>query len=172
VTGNKKYLDLAKILSRWTGKGDDRGGEYNQDDKPVTELDEATGHAVRAGYMYSAMADVAALTGDTSLSGRSIACGRMWPEKRSISPAELALTAPGKGFGKDYELPNDTGYNETCAAIANVLWNWRMFLLHGDAKYIDVTGNATCLLQWDLFQVFTGGATHFSILIPWNQTDI
>jgi len=138
VTGNKKYLDLAKFFLDERGKGDDRGGEYNQDNKPVTELDEATGHAVRAGYMYSAMADVAALTGDTSYIR---AIDRVWENvtgKKIYITGGIGANRAWEGFGKDYELPNDTGYNETCAAIANVLWNWRMFLLHGDSKYIDV----------------------------------
>jgi DUF1680 family protein len=138
VTGNKKYLDLAKFFLDERGKGDDRGGEYNQDDKPVTEQDEATGHAVRAGYMYSAMADVAALTGDPSYIR---AIDHIWENvtgKKIYITGGIGANRTWEGFGKDYELPNDTGYNETCAAIANVFWNWRMFLLHGDSKYIDV----------------------------------
>ena len=138
VTGNKKYLDLAKFFLDERGKGDDRGGEYNQDDKPVIEQEEASGHAVRAGYMYSAMADVAALTGDPSY---ILAIDRIWANvtgRKIYITGGIGANRAWEGFGKDFDLPNDTAYNETCAAVANVFWNWRMFLLHGDSKYIDV----------------------------------
>lgn len=138
VTGKKGYLDLAKFFLDERGKGEERGGEYNQDHKPVTDQQEAVGHAVRAGYMYSAMADVAAFTGDSSYIR---AIDHIWENvtgKKIYITGGIGSTPAWEGFGKDYELPNDTAYNETCAAIANVFWNWRMFLLHGDSKYIDV----------------------------------
>ncbi|MHC4573239.1 MAG: glycoside hydrolase family 127 protein, partial [Planctomycetota bacterium] len=109
-----------------------------QDHKPVVEQDAAVGHAVRAGYLYCGMADVAALTGDTDYIR---ALDRIWlnvVSKKLYITGGIGATGKGEAFGNDYELPNNTAYCETCAAIANALWNHRMFLLHGDAKYIDV----------------------------------
>ena len=104
----------------------------------MVEQDEAEGHAVRAGYLYSAIADVAALTGDDSLLN---AIDKIWQnvvEKKMYVQGSVGSNGDGERFGNNYELPNATAYNETCAAIANVYWNYRMFLLHGDSKYIDV----------------------------------
>jgi len=137
VTGEKKYLDLAKFFL------DKRGyttiqDEYSQSQKPVLQQDEAVGHAVRAAYMYSGMADVAALTGDT---GYIHAIDRIWDNivtKKLYITGGIGATGNGEAFGKNYELPNMSAYCETCAAIANVYMNYRLFLLHGDAKYYDV----------------------------------
>ncbi|MBP1663390.1 MAG: glycoside hydrolase family protein, partial [Bacteroidetes bacterium] len=99
---------------------------------------EATGHAVRAGYLYSGAADVAALTGNKEYID---AIDKIWENavtKKLYITGGIGALHAGEAFGADYELPNLTAYNETCAAIANVYWNYRMFLLHGDAKYIDV----------------------------------
>ncbi|HMX80635.1 MAG TPA: glycoside hydrolase family 127 protein, partial [Ferruginibacter sp.] len=107
-------------------------------DKPVAQQSEAVGHAVRAGYLYSAVADVAALTGDDSLTH---AIDRIWENvvsKKIYVQGSVGAIGDGERYGANYELPNNTAYNETCAAIANVYWNYRMFLLHGDAKYMDV----------------------------------
>ena len=140
VTGNEKYLKLAKFFldERGDATGHKLYGPYNQDHEPVVEQREAVGHAVRAGYMYSGMADVAALTGDADYVK---AIDRIW---ENVVSKKLYLTGgvgarhEGESFGANYELPNKTAYNETCAAIANAMWNHRLFLLHGDAKYIDV----------------------------------
>lgn len=136
VTGNEKYLELAKHLLDI--RGDVHEGEYSQAHLPVTEQTEAVGHAVRANYMYSAMADVAALTGDSAYLR---AIGNIWDnvveKKLSVTGGVGASRHRGEAYGDNYELPNHP-YNETCAAIANVYWNHRMFLLHGDAKYMDV----------------------------------
>ena len=106
--------------------------------KPVLEQEEAVGHAVRAMYMYAGMADVAALTGSEAYIQ---AIDRLW---ENVINKKMALTG-GLGarhdrerFGENYELPNLTSYNETCAAIGSVMWNHRLFLLHRDAKYIDI----------------------------------
>ena len=142
VTGEKKYLDLAKFFLDARGKCNLPGDAYNQSHKPVIEQDEAVGHSVRALYMYTAMADVAALTGDMSYIEAS---KKLWED---IAKTKLYITggvgAAGghEGFGGKYELPNLTAYCETCAAIANVFWNERLFLLEGDAKYIDVLERA------------------------------
>ncbi len=141
VTGDENYLNLAKFFLYVRGKPlDERrlGGTYNQDHKPVIEQDEAVGHAVRAAYMYAGMADVAALTGDKSYIN---AIDNIW---KNVVGSKLYLTGgigaagSGEGFSRNYELPNMSAYNETCASIGNVYWNHRMFLLHGDARYIDV----------------------------------
>ncbi len=138
VTGNKKYLDLAKFFLDARGKCGFEGTTYNQSHKPVIEQDEAVGHSVRALYMFSGMADVAALTGDKSYVDAS---KKLWDD---IVSTKLYITggvgAAGghEGFGAKYELPNLSAYCETCAAIANVFWNQRLFLMEGDAKYIDV----------------------------------
>ena len=147
VTGNTKYLQTAKffIEARGQYKGYDpkskdpwKNGSYWQDDKPVVQQNEAVGHAVRAGYLYAAVADVAALTGDTAFLH---AIDKIWENevsKKIYVQGGVGAKGDGERFGDNYELPNATAYNETCAAIANVYFNHRMFMLHGDSKYIDI----------------------------------
>ncbi len=151
ITGKKAYLDLAKFFLDERGRLHDgglypeespfalyNGREYMQDHVPVTEQEEAVGHAVRATYMYAGMADVAALTGNADYIQ---AIDRLW---ENVVSKKLYLTGgvgarhTSEAFGDDYELPNRSAYTETCAAIGNAFWNHRMFLLHGDARYIDV----------------------------------
>ena len=139
VTGEKKYLELAQFFLDQRGRGKFKGGnEYTQDHLPVVDQDEAVGHAVRATYMYSAMADIAALTGDSAYIE---AIGRIWDD---VVTGKIYITGgigsrrSGEAYGDKYELPNLKAYNETCASIANIFWNQRMFLLHGKSKYIDV----------------------------------
>lgn len=138
MTGDNKYLNQAKFFLDARGNSKWEGGTYDQSHMPVVEQDEAVGHSVRALYMYTAMADVAALTGDRSYIEAS---KRLWND---IVKTKLYITggvgAAGghEGFGARYELPNASAYCETCAAIANVFWNHRLFLMEGDAKYIDV----------------------------------
>lgn len=137
VTGDKKYLDEAKFLLDYRGKTT-IVHEYSQAHKPVVEQDEAVGHAVRAAYMYSGMADVAALTGDSAYIK---AIDRIWENivsKKLYITGGIGATSNGEAFGRNYELPNMTAYCETCAAIGNVYVNHRLFLLHGDSKYYDV----------------------------------
>ncbi len=137
VTGDKKYLDFAKFLLDQRGKTK-FVQEYSQSHKPVLEQDEAVGHAVRAAYMYSGMADVAALTGDTSYIH---AIDRIWDNivgKKLYITGGIGATGNGEAFGENYELPNMSAYCETCAAIGNVYLNYRLFLLHGESKYYDV----------------------------------
>ncbi|MDE3251362.1 MAG: glycoside hydrolase family 127 protein [Bacteroidota bacterium] len=147
VTGEKKYLSTAKFFlearGHYTGYDPNsrdpfKNGAYWQDNIPVVDQDEAEGHAVRAGYLYSAMADVAALTGDDSLKQ---AVDRIWTNmvsRKMYVQGSVGAIGNGERYGMDYELPNATAYNETCASIANVYFNYRMFLLHGDARYMDV----------------------------------
>lgn len=146
ISGKKDYLTLAKFFidqrghKEYDAKSKDEwlNGKYFQDDKPVVRQDEAEGHAVRAMYLYSGMADVAALTGDTAYLA---AIDRIWNNmvsKKMYVQGSIGAVGDGERFGDNYELPNATAYNETCAAIGSVFWNQRMFLLHGDSKYIDV----------------------------------
>ena len=147
ITGKKEYLSTAKFFIEERGRyqGYDpksvdpwKSGAYWQDNIPVVMQEEAEGHAVRAGYLYSAIADVAALTGDDSLLR---AIDKIWDNvvgKKIYVQGSVGAIGDGERYGGNYELPNATAYNETCAAIANVYWNQRMFLLHGDSKYIDL----------------------------------
>lgn len=137
VTGDRKYLDQAKFFLDKRGYTS-RTDRYSQAHKPVLEQDEAVGHAVRAAYMYAGMADVAALTGDSSYIK---AIDRIWDNivgKKYYITGGIGATSKGEAFGKNYELPNMSAYCETCAAIGNVYVNHRLFLLHGDSKYYDV----------------------------------
>lgn len=134
ITGRRDYLDLAKFFLDARG----HGKIYSQNDKPVTAQTEAVGHAVRAAYMYSGMADVAALTGDAAYVAAIDAIWRDVVERKLYLTGGIGAKGTWEGFGDAYELPNDTAYNETCAAVGNVYWNHRLFLLHGDAKYCDV----------------------------------
>lgn len=146
ITGKKEYLDLAKFFIDERGKrrydksSNDvfKNGMYWQDNEPVTSQQEAEGHAVRAMYLYSGMADVAAITGDKQYIE---AIDRIWNNmvgKKIYVQGGIGAVPNGERFGADYELPNTTAYNETCAAIGSVFWNERMFLLHGESKYIDL----------------------------------
>ncbi len=140
VTGDLRYLALAKFLldERGPDGTEGAGRKYNQSHQKVVEQSEAVGHAVRATYMYSGMADVAALTGEQ---GYVDAMDRIWRnvvEKKLYLTGGIGSTGSGEAFGLDYELPNMTAYNETCAAIGNDIWKHRLFLLHADARYIDV----------------------------------
>ena len=146
ITGKKEYLDLAKFFIDERGHraydktstDEWKNGMYWQDNQPVVEQEEAEGHAVRAMYLYSGMADVAALTGDRQYIE---AIDRIWNNmvgKKIYVQGGIGAVPSGERFGADYELPNTTAYNETCASIGEVFWNQRMFLLHGDSKYIDL----------------------------------
>ncbi len=140
VTGDKKYLDLAKFFvdQRGNEKGHNLFGEYSQDHKPLSQQEKAVGHSVRAGYFYAGATDIAAITGTNEYTN---ALHSIW---ENIINTKIYLTGgigaepKHEGFGPDYELPNATAYTETCAAIALMFWNHRLFLLEGDVKYMDV----------------------------------
>jgi uncharacterized protein len=140
VTGEQKYLDLARFMLEVRGPDGDEGAgrEYNQSHRKVVDQTEAVGHAVRATYMYSGMADVAALTDDKAMLAASDAIWSNVVGKKLYITGGIGATGRGEAFGGAFELPNMTAYNETCAAVGNDYWNHRLFLLHGDAKYIDV----------------------------------
>lgn len=136
LTGEKKYLDEAKFLLDYRGKTKIHD-IYSQSDKPILEQKEAWGHAVRAGYMYASIADVAALTQDSAYLKTIDTIFENIISKKYYITGGVGARHQGEAFGADYELPNLTSYNETCAAISMVYLFHRMFLLHGDAKYID-----------------------------------
>ena len=134
ITNNEHYLKLAKFFLDCR-KG---GNEYNQAHIPVIEQDKIVGHAVRATYMYSGMADVSAMTGETAYKN---AIDKIWDDllkTKYYITGGIGSGGNNEGFGEPYYLPNMTAYNETCASISNVMWNYRMFLLEGDAKFYDV----------------------------------
>ena len=133
----KKFLDIRGVTFRPNGKGT-QSPTYAQEHKPVKEQDKAVGHAVRAMYLYSAMADVDALTQENNY---DTALHHIWHD---IVDTKMAITGGVgavrgiEGFGPAYVLPNKEAYNETCAAVGNVFFNYRLFLLHKDARFMDV----------------------------------
>jgi len=140
ATGEQKYLDQAKYFLDERGNASHHTlyGEYAQDHLPVVQQREAVGHAVRATYMYTAMADIAALTGDARYAA---ALDALWSDvvgRKLYLTGGIGATGAWEGFGPAYALDNASAYAETCAAIGNALWNYRMFLLRGDARYVDV----------------------------------
>jgi DUF1680 family protein len=145
VTKNDRYLKLADWYLQQRGKG----GIYTygttwftpgywQDLKPVKDQTEITGHAVRAMYLYTGAADVAAQTGDA---GYMNAMEKVWEDvvyRNMYITGGIGSAGDNEGFSKDYDLPNEEAYCETCASVGMVLWNQRMCQLTGDSKYIDV----------------------------------
>lgn len=153
TTFNKNYLDLVNhlMLIRGTVEGTDD----NSDRAPFRNMQKVNGHAVRANYLFAGAADLFAETGDPAL---KTALDSLW---NNVTHTKLYVTGGcgalydgvsvdgtsykpdtvqkvHQSYGRDFQLPNLTAYNETCANIGNVLWNWRMFLLTGEAKYIDI----------------------------------
>lgn len=144
VTGDEKYLTQARYFVDEAGRLSNgrKPGIYSQDHKPVLEQDEIVGHAVRAGYFYSGVTDVAALQHDEKLFE---AVDRVWDNmasKKLYINGGIGSRAQGEGFGPNYELNNFNNYCETCASISNVYWNHRMFLATGDSKYVDIAERA------------------------------
>jgi DUF1680 family protein len=150
ATGDRRYFDLAKFFldtrgTKHTASKDytedswklynDR--PYRQDDKPLVEQEIAEGHAVRGVYVYSAMTDMAGLAQDKAYDA---AIDRIWQDvysKRAYITGGLGSVGGTEAFGAEYALPNRTAYTETCASVGAILWNHRMFLKSGDAKYLD-----------------------------------
>jgi uncharacterized protein len=150
ATGKRRYLDQAAYFLDVRGQGLANGGEYRQDHKPFRELDAMVGHAVRILYLCAGAADVYAETGDETLLAT---LERLW---RHMTRCQIYLSGglgarhDGEAFGADFELPNDRAYTETCAAIASLMWNWRMLLLTGEARYAD-------LFEHTLYNAFLPG---------------
>lgn len=173
-TGEAKYRKLAAKFIEMREQVAD-GTDDNQDRIPFRRQTEAVGHAVRANYLYAGVADLYAETGDETLLeplkkiwanavGRKMyitgACGALFD---GASPDGIkdqkSIARVHQSYGRDYQLPNSTAHNETCAAIGNVLWNWRMLTITGDAKYADVM--ETALLNAVLAGVSLDGKTFF-----------
>ena len=145
--GERKYLDFARWLLEQRGRGHGSRGpnggkgawdrEYRQDLVPVEELDRIYGHAVRAMYMFAAMADLARLMPTAYLP----ALTRLWENicgRNMYVTGGIGQSGTNEGFTRDYHLPNESAYCETCAAVGMVFYNQRMFLLTGESKYLDV----------------------------------
>lgn len=145
ATGKKLYLDMAKkfldirgVTYFPAGKSGVMTNSYAQQHQPIREQREAVGHAVRAMYLYSGMADVVANTGDTSMLPALDAIWHDVVDRKMHINGGLGAVPGIEGFGPAYVLPNKDTYDETCAAVANVFFNYRMFLASADAKYVDV----------------------------------
>jgi len=140
VTGNEKYLILAKYFLDWRGDSTTHKlyGDYSQDHKSVLQQSEIVGHAVRAVYMYAGMTDIAAIYRDSAYLKAVINIWNNLIERKIYLTGGIGAKHEGESLGKDYELPNLTAYGETCASIGNVYWNTRLFMLSGDAKYFNI----------------------------------
>ena len=139
-TGLIRFLELAVCMMNARGlkPGLLGGDEYHQDHAPFIETTEVVGHAVRQLYYTTGATDILAETGDA---GYRYALEQLWDnftQKRMYITGGAGARYEGEAFGKDYELPNDRAYTETCAAIASVMWNWRMLSVTGESKYADL----------------------------------
>ena len=154
-TGERRYLDLAGFFIDQRGQGKMIGetpfeAGYHQDRVPIREADVVEGHAVRQLYLTAGIADVYLETGEQALLAVS---HRLWHD---MTAYKMHLTGGfgarhrGESFGEAYELPSDRCYCETCAAIANMMWNWRMLVITGEARYAD-------LLERSLYNGFLSG---------------
>jgi len=183
ATHEPRYLDLAKKFFAMRNLIKD-GGDDNQDRIPFAQQDEAEGHAVRANYLYAGAADLYLETGDTNL-WRPLTeiwtntvtkkmyitggCGALYDGASPDGSRDQGrITRVHQSYGRNFQLPNTTAYNETCANIGNVLWNWRMFLATGDAQFMDV-------VELALYNsVLSGGGldgTNFFYVNPLRVTD-
>jgi DUF1680 family protein len=157
TTRDPRYLRLAQTFLEMRTLVVD-GGDDNQDRVPFTQQREIVGHAVRANYLYAGAADLVAETGEPSfreplealwknmvtkkmyLTG---ACGALYDgASPDGSPDQEQITRVHQAYGRNYQLPHTTAHNETCANIGNLMWSWRMFVLTGDAQYVDVVERA------------------------------
>lgn len=144
VTKDDRYLKLSHWLleQRGRGLGDWQAKDYYQDLKPVSRLSKISGHAVRAMYMFTGMADLASITKDTSYVH---ALDRLWDDvvhTKMYVTGGIGSSRKNEGFTDDYDLPNAEAYCETCASVGMVFWNQRMNMLKGDGKYVDILEKA------------------------------
>jgi DUF1680 family protein len=176
TTGEQRYLDLAKKLFEMRRLVPDGSDDY-QDRLPFTEQREAVGHAVRANYLYAGAADLYLETGDPALWKTLDAVWHNLVEKKLYitggcgalydgaspdgSPDQPHITRVHQAYGRNYQLPNTTAHSETCASVGLVLWNWRMFLATGEARFIDVLELA--LYNSVLSGVSLDGANYFYV---------
>ncbi|MBE7169429.1 MAG: glycoside hydrolase family 127 protein [Williamsia sp.] len=184
TTRDPKYLELARKLIDIKGSTDD-GTDDNQDRIPFRQQTSALGHAVRANYLYAGVADVYAETGDTSLlrvlnmvwddvAQHKIyvtgGCGSLYngvsPDGTTYNPTEIQQVQ--QAYGRDYQLPNLTAHNESCANIGNLLWNWRMLQITAQARYAD-------MLELSLYNSILSGISldgkHFLYTNPLQVSD-
>jgi len=140
ATGEERYLSLARffIEERGHARGRQLQGEYSQDLVPVREQREITGHAVRAMYLYCGVTDLAGMSGDAGLTATVDSIWKDVTERKMYLTGGIGPSAANEGFTVPYDLPNDSAYAETCAAIGMSLWNQRMALMHADSRYADV----------------------------------
>ncbi|MGD9636829.1 MAG: glycoside hydrolase family 127 protein [Pirellulales bacterium] len=184
VTGEKRYLALAEKFLDMRNIAIPDGGDDNQDRMPFVEQREALGHAVRANYLFAGAADLYAEDGDEKLLSAlepiwdnvvhkklyiTGACGALYDGASPDGSEDQAhITRVHQAYGRNYQLPNTTAHNETCAAIGNVLWNWRMFLITGEARYVDV-------LELALYNAVLSGVsldgTDYFYVNPLRQTE-
>ena len=150
ITGDKKYLELAATFINRRGHHMLDGSEYLIDHKPFRELEYLTGHAVRALYLCTGAADLFLETGEPQI---KTVLQRLWTNmvsQQMYITGVLGARHEGEAFGQPYELPNDKAFAETCAAIASVMWNWRMLQIDGEARYAD-------LVEWTYFNAILPG---------------
>ncbi len=182
-TGDPRYLELAKKFFALRAQITD-GGDDNQDRIPFEQQTNAIGHAVRANYLYAGAADLFMETGDTNLwrplepIWRNLTeqkmyitggCGALFDGASPYgSKNQSSITRTHQAYGHNYELPNTTAHNETCANIGNVLWNWRMFLATGEARFMDV---AELALYNSVLSGMSLDGTNFFYVNPLRTTD-
>lgn len=145
ATGDQKYLDQAQFFLNQRGSQEGRDklyGEYAQDHIPLLQQKEAVGHAVRAAYLYSGMAEVQRYRPSANYMPSLQSIWHNVVGTKMYVTGGIGASGSNEGFTFNYDLPNFSAYQETCATIANAMWNQRMFLLTGEAKYIDVQERA------------------------------
>ncbi len=160
-TGDSRYLDEALFFINERGQHlpDMNGYEYDQDHAPIREQHEIVGHAVRALYLYSGVTDIYIEKGEQALLDALEALWHNFTERKLYITGGAGARYEGESFGADYELPNERAYAETCAAIASVMWNWRLLHLRGEARFSDTLENA--LYNCVLAGVSLDGQTYF-----------
>lgn len=155
ATGQKKYFDLAAYFVNARGSNffatehntppDQYNGDYWQDNCPIREHEHVVGHAVRFGYLMSACVDVSFRIGEGMDEGLLTMARRVWrntADRNTFITGGIGPSASNEGFTKDYDLPNQTAYQETCASVALAMWNHRLNLMYADAKYADCVETA------------------------------
>ena len=171
VTNDTKYLKFCKWLLEQRGHGygvgdnlwgrEEWGAKYAQDEKPIKEMTDIAGHAVRAMYMYAAMADLIIIDSDYDYLHALL---KLWDStvlKNMYLTGAIGSTKENEGFTWDYDLPNDTAYGETCASVGMAMWNSRMNLILGESKYADITEKA--LYNGALAGMGSGGDVFFYV---------
>lgn len=171
VTGERRYFELARFFIENRGRGyfaterkppdPNYDPSYYQDDVPIFDHDRIKGHAVRAAYLMAGATDVAAETRDERLLRMLDRVWRNTVERNVYITGGIGPSAHNEGFTTDYDLPNLTAYQETCATIALALWAHRLALLYGDARYADALERA--LYNGVLAGVSRDGRTFFYV---------